>query len=472
MKKNEKEGREVKENIHVKYGVVTAFSLVMGTVIGVGIFFRAPAMAALTGGDFNAVLAAWLVGIFMVVPAAVVIAEISSMDTDTGGLQSFLERTWNKKVGFGAGFTQTFLYLPANLSLISWFVAGQFYVALLGRNGSIVELITLSVVLIIVSFLINIYQPKLGGAIQVGATFIKIIPLILVGVFGVMFSGDPITTEGANMAAVTAASSQGFITKVAAALAPALFALEGWIFLGVVSKEVKNPEKNVPRAIAGGLILVAMFYLLFTFGVFNVASAEALGSGGTDSAGIVVKLFGSSAGRLLNIGILISALGVLNSFSLAFVRAPYAIAERREFPMAKMLRRVDIKTDTPIFSGFTALIISLIYLGAAVIIGGLNGIVGVLGMLADITILIFYVYYSITIVGALKLRRTEPEAKREFRAPMIEVLSVMAITGTLFGGYGLFAAYAKTNLLVLIVCILISLAGFVMYETSKDYEPV
>jgi len=467
----ERKGNEMKENIHAKYGIVTAFSLVMGTVIGVGIFFRAPAMAALTGGDFNAVLTAWIVGILMVVSAAIVIAEISSMDTDTGGVQSFLERSWSKKVGFGAGFTQTFLYLPANLALISWFVAGQFYVALLGRGGSGVEQVTLAAVLIIVSFLINIYQPKLGGAIQVGSTFIKIIPLILVGVFGIMFSGAPITTEGANMAAVIEASGQGFITKVAAALGPALFALEGWIFIGIVSKEVKNPEKNVPRAISGGLILVAMFYLLFTFGVFNVASGEALGSGGADSAGIVVKLFGPSAGRLLNIGILISALGVINSFTLAFVRAPYALAERRDFPMAEMLRRVDGKTDTPIFSGFTAMVISLSYIGAALVIGGMGGIEGALGMLGDMTILIFYVYYSITIIGVLKLRRIEPEARREFRAPMINLLSVMAIAGTLFGGYGLFAAYAKTNLPVLIIYILFSLSGFVMYRASRDYEP-
>ncbi len=462
----------MKENIKAKYGIVTAFSLVMGTVIGVGIFFRAPAMAALTGGDFNAVLTAWVVGILMVVAAAIVIAEISSMDTDTGGVQSFLERSWSKRIGFGAGFTQTFLYLPANLALISWFVAGQFYVALLGRGGSGVEQIILAVVLVSTSFLINIYQPKLGGAIQVGSTFIKIIPLLLVGVFGILFSGDPITTVGENMAAVAEASGQDFFTKVAAALAPALFALEGWIFLGIVSKEVKNPEKNVPRAIAGGLILVALFYLLFTFGVFKVATAEALGSGGADSASIVVKLFGVSAGRLLNIAILISALGVLNSFTLAYVRAPYALAERRDFPMAEMLRRVDIKTDTPIFSGFTALTISLLYMGGGVVIGGVEGIEGVLGMLADITILIFYVYYSITILGVLKLRRTEPEAVREFRAPMVNLLSAIAIAGTIFGGYGLFAAYAKTNLLVLAFYILFSLTGFFIYEASKDYEPV
>ncbi|GLI55373.1 amino acid permease [Propionigenium maris DSM 9537] len=461
----------MKENIKAKYGIVTAFALVMGTVIGVGIFFRAPAMTALTGGDFNAVLTAWVVGILMVVAAAIVIAEISSMDTDTGGVQSFLERSWSKRIGFGAGFTQTFLYLPANLALISWFVAGQFYVALLGRGGSGIEQIILAVVLVTTSFLINIYQPKLGGAIQVGSTFIKIIPLLLVGIFGIIFSGDPITSVGGNMAAVTEASGQDFITKVAAALAPALFALEGWIFLGIVSKEVKNPEKNVPRAIAGGLILVALFYLLFTFGVFKVATAEALGSGGADSASIVVRLFGSSAGRLLNIAILISALGVLNSFTLAYVRAPYALAERRDFPMAEKLRKVDIKTDTPIFSGFTALIISLLYMGGGVVIGGVEGIEGVLGMLADITILIFYVYYSITILGVLKLRRTEPEAVREFRAPMVKLLSAIAIAGTIFGGYGLFAAYAKTNLPVLIFYILFSLTGFIIYTASKDFEP-
>ncbi len=461
----------MKENIKAKYGIVTAFALVMGTVIGVGIFFRAPAMAALTGGDFNAVLTAWVVGILMVVAAAIVIAEISSMDTDTGGVQSFLERSWNKRIGFGAGFTQTFLYLPANLALISWFVAGQFYVALFGRGGSGMEQIILAVVLVTTSFLINIYQPKLGGAIQVGSTFIKIIPLLLVGIFGIIFSGDPITSVGGNMAAVTEAARQDFVTKVAAALAPALFALEGWIFLGIVSKEVKNPEKNVPRAIAGGLILVALFYLLFTFGVFKVATAEALGSGGADSASIVVRLFGSSAGRLLNIAILISALGVLNSFTLAYVRAPYALAERRDFPMAEILRRVDVKTDTPIFSGFTALAISLLYMGGGVAIGGVEGIEGVLGMLADITILIFYVYYSITILGVLKLRRTEPEAVREFRAPMVKLLSAIAIAGTLFGGYGLFAAYAKTNLPVLTFYILFSLTGFIIYASSKDYEP-
>ncbi len=461
----------MKENIKAKYGIVTAFALVMGTVIGVGIFFRAPAMAALTGGDFNAVLTAWVVGILMVVAAAIVIAEISSMDTDTGGVQSFLERSWNKRIGFGAGFTQTFLYLPANLALISWFVAGQFYVALFGRGGSGMEQIILAVVLVTTSFLINIYQPKLGGAIQVGSTFIKIIPLLLVGIFGIVFSGVPITSVGGNMAAVTEASGQDFVTKVAAALAPALFALEGWIFLGIVSKEVKNPEKNVPRAIAGGLILVALFYLLFTFGVFKVATADALGSGGADSASIVVRLFGSSAGRLLNIAILISALGVLNSFTLAYVRAPYALAERRDFPMAEILRRVDVKTDTPIFSGFTALAISLLYMGGGVAIGGVEGIEGVLGMLADITILIFYVYYSITILGVLKLRRTEPEAVREFRAPMVKLLSAIAIAGTLFGGYGLFAAYAKTNLLVLAFYILFSLTGFIIYAASKDYEP-
>ncbi len=460
-----------KDLLEPKYGLITTISMVVGSVIGVGIFLRAPQMALASGGNTTAILVAWLVSIIMVIPIVIIVSETASTLNESGGLQILGEKTWGKRTGFAMGWTQTFFYIPTNIVIILY-LAADYVCNVIGIHNPSQEMILIIAILLgVVLFVINLSSPKLGGYVQIIATFVKVIPLILIAILGFMYHGDMLSNLGLDNNLNDALNnnlSKSFIEQVAAVLPMALFSLEGWIFLCVITKEVKNPSKNIPISSIGGMLLVAALYVLFTMGSFQVATPGALATNGANLIDIANLLLGKFFASIINAFVLISAFGVANGNVLALIRAPYSLSKSRTFFGSKYLERITKKNNVPMYAGILSMILVALYFIIPYMLYKSEGGT-VYSMLIDCAVMIFFVYYAMICVGTVKLRYQNTKPKKGFKAPFIWGLLIVALAGCFYALFGLIVSYSN-NLMATVIFAIANLSGFVLYSLTTNKQ--
>ncbi|WP_108650002.1 APC family permease [Dongshaea marina] len=451
----------MKDSLKPKFGLFTALAMVVGTVVGIGIYFKATPVLVNTGGSESYALIAWSGGALLAIIAGIVVSELASMTKDTGGLQSFGEQTWGKTFGFMIGWSQSVLYTPLILSIIAFYSA-TFTLMFLGWPITLTNLMLFTYGYYIAVNAINFVSASLAGHLQKLMTLLKLIPLLGIAITGFFFSGD--SSGSLNFSGASMQHLPAFIA-ISTAMIPVLFAFEGWIFAATVAKEIKNPQRNLPIAIIGGIVVIALVYVLFTIGLLHVApGAEyAYNSGEVNVFSAANVLFGPQAGKVIQGFIVISALGVLNAFSLYSIRMPYSLALRASFPGSKALTKVSKRSNIPTYSAlfmniWTLLLISI---GFALYAAGQTQVFDVFG---DVPIALFYIFYLLIIAGIWRLRHTRPEAKRNFRAPLLPILATLAILGSAYAVYGAFFAHPY----YMLGSVVIALVGVAIY---KRYQP-
>ena len=224
-------------------GIAAALSTVVGMVIGGGVFFKPQAVYTLTGGAPGLGILAWIIAGIMTITAGLTAAEVSAAIPKTGGMMVYIEEIYGKKLGFLTGWMQTVLFFPATAAAIAVMFGQQ--AAILLNNPSLVMPMSIGVILLV--GILNTFGSKTSGTIQTVSTVCKLIPLVLIIVFGfIKGSGDnpvmsPLVAEGI--------SPMGIIGQLLVAI---LFAYDGWINVGAIAGEMKNPGKDLPKAIIGG----------------------------------------------------------------------------------------------------------------------------------------------------------------------------------------------------------------------------
>ena len=291
-------------------GVAAALSTVVGMVIGGGVFFKPQAVYEITGGGPGLGMIAWVLAGIMTITAGLTAAEVSAAIPKTGGMMVYIEEIYGKKLGFLTGWMQSVLFFPATIAAIS-VMFGQQAAILLG-NESLVIPMTVGVILLI--GVLNTFGSKTSGAIQTVSTVCKLIPLVLIIVFGFIKGGgnnpivQPLVAEGI--------SPTGVIGQLLVAI---LFAYDGWINVGAIAGEMKNPGKDLPKAIVGGLSLVMGVYVVINLAYLWVLPASELANVASPASAVAEHLFGPMGGKFITVGILISLFFVfifVLSFSL------------------------------------------------------------------------------------------------------------------------------------------------------------
>src|SRR5947208_12987537 len=267
-------------------GAWAAASIVVGTVIGSGIFL-VPKTMIRNVGSLEAVYAVWVVGGLLSLAGALSYAELAAALPEAGGEYAFLREAYGPLWGFIYSWTQMWIAKSGSIAtlatgfflyLTNFFepLKGVFYTVPLpiGPNGGPLEIQygqLFAIVLILVLGWLNYYGVKVGGDVQVVVTIVKvalIAAIIFVGLFfGHAHSPDPV--------APSALTFSGFV----AALVAALWAYDGWNNVSMVSSEIQQPQKNLPLALIGGTLGVIGIYLLAKAAYFHVLSAhEVVGS--------------------------------------------------------------------------------------------------------------------------------------------------------------------------------------------------
>lgn len=340
-----------------KYGLLMAICMVVGIVIGSGIFFKAQDILIHTGGNMLFGILAWVIGGFVMLVCSLTFANFASKYEKVNGVVDYAEAIVGKKYGYFVGWFVSVIYFPSMTAVLAW-VSSRYTLVLFGSKEITGGLcMTLASLYLIGAYALNLLAPKLAGKFHVSSTIIKLIPIvimILVGSIVGVFNGN-LTNSFATISNQNTSSASLFSAIVAAA-----FAYEGWIIATSINAELKDSKKNLPIALVIGSIIIIVAYIAYFIGLTGGATIETLTNEGATQA--FINLFGKVGGTILNAFIVISCLGTLNGLVLGCTRGLYSIAARNKGPKPEILSQVDEQTNAPTNSGIVALLLCALWL--------------------------------------------------------------------------------------------------------------
>ena len=453
-----------------KYGLFTAIAMVVGIVIGSGVFFKGQTVLEATAGDMWSGVLAWIIGGIVMVICACAFASMATKYEKTNGAVDYAEETCGKTYAYYLGWFMAVIYYPAMTSVLAW-VSARYFCELVGFSIVGPECMTIAGTLLVGSFVMNSLAPKISGKFQISTTAIKLIPLLIMIVVGTIYGFvTGITIENfANAANV--AMGEGSLFKAIIATA---FAYEGWIIATSINSEIKDSKKNLPRALFIGSIVVIAIYVLYFIGVAGAADTQTLITEGTTTA--FTNIFGNIAGTILTVFVMVSCMGTLNGLTMGSTRAMYGIATRNCGPKPDVMRQIDPKTDMPTNSCWVGLLccaVWLLYFYGANLTENWFGIFGFDS--SELPIITIYAFYIPIFINWIRKEKNETVVKRW-------VLPILAIMGCVFMifcaimGHGVFL-YQKAQeagtfsfpvLFYLIVFGVIMLLGWALNLKNKE----
>jgi len=327
-----------------KYGLLTAIAMVVGIVIGSGVFFKAEKVLVATGGDLPLGILAWAIGGLIMIICAYVFAIMATRYEKVNGIVDYAEVALGSKYGYFVGWFMASIYYPTLTSVLAW-VSARYTCVLLGWDIVGGEAMVLSGFFLVFSYSMNALSPKLAGKFQVSTTIIKLIPLALMAVFG--------TISGLKNGILIANFTSGVIAETSenplfTAVVATAFAYEGWIIATSINAELKNAKRNLPIALTFGTLFVALIYILYYTGLAGAVENSVMMAGGETGAKVAFStVFTQVGGTVLFVFVVISCLGTLNGLMMGSTRGLYALAARNLGPEPEIFKVVDKRTNMP-----------------------------------------------------------------------------------------------------------------------------
>jgi APA family basic amino acid/polyamine antiporter len=418
-------------------GLVATTAIVIGDVIGTGVFLKSRVMTCNVGTPGRVILV-WVVAGLLSLAGALTYAELAAIWPRAGGEYVFIREAYNSRLAFLFGWMRFFVAGPGSLAALAAGFAiflnvllrgalnvNYFAISLAGYDFPFggLQIVALSSIAIVT--LINCASVTMGGAFATALTSLKVAIIIALGVGALVFAqGDwahfALAGHGGLCEGVSGAA-QGGSAGFAAAMLGALWAYNGWNEMTFVSGEVKNPERNIPRALVGGMIICAAlyifvntvyFYVLTPGEVANVPAASSV------AAVVAERFLGPIAVSLIAAAMLSSTFGALHISTMANSRVPYAMAHDGLFPRA--LARVSSRTRVPV----RALAVQGIWAGVLALSGSYD-------TLTDYVIFANWIFFGLVISSVFFIRRTVPKAEGRYRAwgyPIVPVLFLLTTT--------------------------------------------
>ena len=335
-------------------GLLAATAMVVGDVIGTGVFLKARVMTCNVGTPIGVILV-WVVGGLLSLAGALTYAELAAMMPEAGGEYVFIREAYGRVWGFLYGWTRFFVATTGGLAGLAAGFAIFLNIASGGRLAAqgLVTIVAAGAVVIVT--LVNCAQITVGGRI---ASFMATLKVALVAGVGLgaflLARGDwahyAMTAAGSACDGVPA-SARGGLAGFGAAMLGAMWSYNGWNEVTYVGGEIKDPERNLPRAIIGGIAIIATLYIFanaayfFVFSPLEVADIPISSSVATE---VVTRFLGASTGGVMAAALAMSVFGSLQVVSLVSARIPYAMACDGLFFGA--LSRLSPRTHVPVLA--------------------------------------------------------------------------------------------------------------------------
>ncbi len=472
-KEKREEGRGVSEKkLDRRYGPVMAVSMVVGIVIGSGVFLKARDILRNTGGSFALGVLAWIIGGIVMMLCAYTFAGLATRYERSGGLIDYAEMLVGERYAYAVGWFMSVIYYPSMASVVAW-SAARYTLSLFGNSDSAGGLcISLAMLYLVLSYAINVLSPRIAGRLQVGATAVKLTPLVVMAVVGTVVG---VVRGGAS--GLTEPDGGG-ASGIFGAVVSAAFAYEGWIIATSINTEIRDSKRNLPRALIFGSLAIIIAYVLFFVGLSGAATANELIEFGVTRA--FVNIFGNAGGTVLNTLIVVSCLGTLNGLMLASTRSMFAIAVRGRGPGRELLSEVASSSNMPVNSGVVGLVVTVVwffyYYGANVVPGG-----SIFGLFAfdssELPIVTIYAIY-IPIFVALIIKDGRRSVMSNTVMPILAILASLFMVFAAFYAHGIlpyFSAreegkFAFPVLFYGVILALIMIFGMLFYNPSRKVE--
>ncbi len=248
----------------------------------------------------------------------------------------YIEEIYGEKLGFLTGWMQSILFFPAMIAALSVMFGQQ--VAYLFANPSLSLPFTIGVILFLA--LMNNLGSKTSGVIQTVSTICKLIPLIILIILGFV-KGNPSSSSIMTPMVGEGVSPMGIVGQLMIAV---LFAYDGWMNVGAIAGEMKNPGKDLPRAIVGGLTAVMSVYIIINIAYLCVLPANTLATFDSPASAVAEVILGPMGGKLITCGILISLFGCVNGYILTGSRSLYTLGVKKLIPGSKFIKNLINRT--------------------------------------------------------------------------------------------------------------------------------
>ncbi len=432
------------ETLKKRYGLFTAICMVVGIVIGSGVFFKAKNVLELTRGNALQGVFAWLIGGAIMVVLATAFAIMATKYEKVNGVVDYAEAICGKTYAYYIAWFCTFIYFPAMTSVLAWVSARYTLIAVLGveRDGEMIfsaECLLIAIVYLILIYFINAISPKLAGKFQVTTTVAKLVPLILVAVVGTIIGlANGTLSENFSLGAILPeVTSSGGATGLFPAVCATAFAYEGWIIATAINAEIKDAKRNLPLALLLGSAVIVVIYVVYYLGVLGLESVGVLAKNGTHAA---FNSFGTVGAAIINILVVVSCLGTLNGLMLGCTRGAYAIAARGEGIAPKTLSRIDRSTNVPNNSAAVAVLVCALWLFYFVSANGF-GWYGEYGFdSSELPIIMIYPLYIPILIGFM-IKEKDVHPVKRFIIPTIAIIGCGVMVAASIFSHGMDNVY-------------------------------
>ncbi|MBV9574126.1 MAG: amino acid permease [Acidobacteriales bacterium] len=383
-----------------------ALAVVVGTIIGSGIFL-VPREMMQAAGSARVVYLAWLVGGLLSFFGALTYAELGAMKPEAGGEYIYLRDAYGPLAGFLDAWTWFTIAKPASIATITagivrilgTFSSSDFFnrpvlsAPLEVTNGHL-----LSIGLIVLISAINYVGVRKAGEFQFFFTTLKIFLILTIIAAAFTYGGG----NWSNFSGIVP-SSIGGISGFVVALVSALWAYDGWNDLNMVAGEIRNPQRNIPLALIGGVIIVALLYVAMNAGVQFVMPAQAIAASERPASDAMRLAGGYCATVLVSVGMAVSMLVTLNGTTMSGARVPFAASRDQYF--FKALAEVHPRFRTP----SNAIIVQAVLAAIVLLVGGKFQQLFTLAIFSE------WLFYFVTASTIFVFRWRDPQLPRPFR---------------------------------------------------------
>lgn len=461
--------------IKKQYGIWTGIAMVVGIVIGSGVFLKAGGVLKLAGGNLKLSILAWFIGGLIMITSSFCFAVFATKVTKYNGVVDYVEVASNEKIGYSLAWMITSFYYPIVASIVALF-AGSYFFKMIGLNIGLTDwqnfLFAFGIITLVVTM--NYLSPIIASRFQISATVVKLIPILLIAIGGLFAS----LIVGNDYGIINAFknNAEGYELNFGEAVKKTAFAYEGWVCATAINAELKDSKKNLPKALVGGTIAILVFYI-----VYYVSLSAILGNEANiiqdEKAPIVAfqKMFGTIGGSIFTFFIMISCLGTVNGVTMGCCRGMYTMSCRGQGIAPEKFSKIGKNKNISFLSciyGYGCILLMLLvwYLAMHNV-----WIFGHLGSMDEIICAIIYAIYITMYIFIMKNFKELNVVKRF-------ILPGLAIIGSLFFticGTGLYQLITtgKTNSLIdflvfLVLFIILMLPSLFFYHKDGKKETI
>ena len=449
-----------------KWGFFMALAMVMGTVIGSGIFFKAAKVLSVTNGNMKvALIVIAIVGAISIV-CLNVFATMGKRYSNCNGLVDYAEAACGKKYAYFVGWFMAVIYYPVMASTICY-IAATYFCMMCGLEPHAQSSTGVAILFMALLIVINIIAPKIAGKFQMATLVIKLVPIVLMAFVGIVIgiaNGNGVTALQTAIVP-NESGSIGIFEGVCAFV----FAYEGWIAATTINSELKNPKRDLPLALIIGCLLCTVIYMLYVYSMSATLTSDQIIAAGDALPKLAFSnVFGNVAGNLILGFIVISCLGASNGVVLCSMRGLYSLAVRGQGPKPEAVAQVDDATGMPLISCvagigfilFWIFQISTLFFQGPLVFNGTHSPAWLLAWEADeICIITLYAVYLPIFIHILF-------AEKGLNFLQRIILPLLAIVASVFMCYCAYAAYKIQVLYYLIFFVIVIGIGMFFYKKN------